>query len=167
MITVQYQIKKEITVSDKENLPDEVRLAIPKAVLKLTSGSVTWIPQEKLQGSMELWVESSWNMAKKLGLSPSDYVEWMHLGHWNLAGSREDSDMVSSYTSLAGRESWALKKANISIDSAIEMSMEEGLDTVIENTKIMMGLTGLHSNKPDDGPVAPEPEIKDYRIDFS
>lgn len=158
-------------MSDKSMLPDEILIAIPVAVLKLTSGASSYIPQVGLQSSMELWVESSWNKATELGLTASDYAEWMYLGHWNLAGSPEDLNTVSSYTSLAGRESWALKKANISIDAAIQMSMEEGLEVVIENAKIMMGLTGLFpdSSEPESQTKKPQAqplEIKDYKIDF-
>jgi hypothetical protein len=158
-------------MSDKPMLPDEILIAIPIAILKLTSTTAgsSYLPQKGLQSAMELWIESSWKKAENLGLTAADYVEWMYLGHWNLAGSAEDLNIVSSYTSLAGAESWALKKANISIDAAIQMSMEEGLETVIDNAKIMMGLSSLFPDTKEseaEKPHSKQPESKDYKIDF-
>lgn len=136
-------------MSDEKILPDIITNAIPSAILKLTNSS-SWDSQHSVKGGIELWIESSWNMAKNLGLEPEDYVEWMMLGEWNLAGSGETLSTVSSYTSLAGRESWALKKANISIEAALEMAVEEGLEAVIDNAKIMTSLSNLF---PVDQPI--------------
>lgn len=129
-------------MSDEKILPDAITNAIPSAILKLTN-STSWDSQQSVKNGIELWVESSWNIAKNLGLQPEDYVEWMMLGEWNLAGSGETLSTITSYTSLAGRESWALKKANISIEAALDMAVEEGLEAVIDNAKIMTSLSNL------------------------
>lgn len=130
-------------MSEEKILPDIITEAIPSAILKLTS-SAPWESQQSVKGGIELWIESSWNMAKNMGLLPEDYVEWMMLGEWNLAGSNETLSTVTSYTALAGRESWALKKANISIEAAVEMAVSDGLPAVIQNAKIMTSLSNLY-----------------------
>jgi hypothetical protein len=156
-------------MSDEKILPDAITNAIPSAILKLTN-SASWESQQSVKNGIELWIESSWNIAKNLGLEPEDYVEWMMLGEWNLAGSGETLSTISSYTSLAGRESWALKKANISIEAALDMAVEEGLETVIDNAKIMTSLSNLF---PTDSPIeeskpkqTQQNNGSDFKIDF-
>jgi hypothetical protein len=155
-------------MEEEQGLPPIILDAIPKAILKLTNEQ-SWHQNYSVKTGIELWLESSWRMAKDMGLSAEDYVEWMMLGEWNLAGSGDTLSLVSSYTALAGREAWALKKANISLDSAIEMAVTEGLQAVVDNAKIMSGLSklqGQESSTEITSPKPPQPLSKDFTIDF-
>ena len=155
-------------MADVPNLPDEIVATIPKAILKLSENK-SWEVQHSVRNSIELWIESSWNIARGLGLSPKDYVEWMLLGNWNLAGDAGDLKTVTEYTKLAGSQGWALKKAGVAISDAIQLAAEEGLEAVVENAKIMSGLSGLYVGY-DEAQEATQhetkPESKDYKIDF-
>lgn len=157
-------------MADVPNLPDEIVATIPKAILKLSENK-SWEVQHSVRNSIELWIESSWNIAKGMGLSPQDYVEWMLLGNWNLAGDTGELKIVSEYTKLAGTQGWALKKAGVSLSDAIQLAAEEGLDSVIENAKIMSGLSSLYpveSEAEEEQPLPTKPnrDPKDYTIDF-
>jgi hypothetical protein len=155
-------------MADVPNLPDEIVATIPKAILKLSENK-SWEVQHSVRNSIELWIESSWNIAKGLGLSPQDYVEWMLLGNWNLAGDTGDLKIVSEYTKLAGSQGWALKKAGVPIADAIQLAAEEGLEAVVENAKIMSGLSGLYPAYEDSSEIStpqPKQEQKDYKIEF-
>lgn len=149
-------------------LPDEIVSAIPKAILKLSENK-SWEMQHSVRNSIELWVEPSWNIAKTLNLSPQDYAEWMLLGHWNLAGDMGDLKVVSEYTKLAGAQGWALKKAGVSISDAVQMAAEEGLEALVENAKIMSGLSGLYqpdAQQEEPKSVQAKPAPKNYKIEF-
>lgn len=153
-------------MDNNPELPEVIASAIPNAILKMKDKEAfESIPS--LKNRVELWIDSSWKIAENLGLKPEDYVEWMMLGEWNLAGSSETLNMVSSYTALAGRESWALKKANISIEAAVEMSISKGLDSVIEDAKVMHGLYKLMpESEGNPKSEAKKEEPKDYTINF-
>lgn len=155
-------------MEEYKGLPSVILDAIPRAILKLTNEQ-SWHQNYSVKTSIELWLESSWMMAKDMGLTPEDYVEWMMLGEWNLAGSGDTLSLVGSYTALAGREAWALKKANISLDSAIEMAVTDGLQSVVDNAKIMSGLSNLQGQESSSEATPnkpPQPQNKDFTIDF-
>ncbi len=152
---------------EEPNLPEVVINAIPKAILKLNENK-SWESSHSLRNSIELWISSSWIYAQELNLSPEDYVEWMYLGYWNLAGDTGDFRLVSEYTKLAGSQGWALAKAGISFQEAVRLASEDGIEALIENAKVMSGLSGLHTEYEEEEIPAqnPKPEAKDFGIDF-
>ncbi len=154
-------------MEENQGLPLIILEAIPKAILKLTNEQ-SWHQNYSVKTGIELWLESSWKMAQDMGLTAEDYIEWMMLGEWNLAGSGDTLSTVSSYTALAGREAWALKKANISLESAVEMAVTEGLQSVVDNAKIMSGLSKLQSQENEETPTRKKPPVqpKDFTIEF-
>lgn len=103
-----------------------------------------------------LWLDASWRAAEEEGISEDEFIRWMEVGCWNLAGSPEILTKVGVFRTIAGEKGWLLAKAELDPTVALEQYYEHGPETVLDSIEVMMTLEELSNSLPVDDFFAPQ-----------
>lgn len=111
-----------------------------------------------------LWLDASWRAAEEEGISEEEFIHWMEVGCWNLAGSPETLTKVGVFRTIAGDRGWVLAKAELDPEAALEQYYEFGPETVIDSIEVMVTLEELSASLPVDdffaAPLPPETPVE-------
>lgn len=133
-----------IIVNNFESLPQVIRIAAVQAVVKGESSLET----------APLWLDASWRAAQREGIAEAEFIKWLHLGLWNLAGNADTLSMVGFYRSIAGNKGWMLAKAGMTREQCLELFHAEGPQGALEAAESLIALMGLAETVTDWGAPA-------------
>jgi hypothetical protein len=141
-------------------LSDGIPSAITRAVERLrASGSHT-------VDDALLWLDASWRAAQREEISEKEFIRWMELGLWNLAGDPESLRKVGIYRMIGKERGWMLAQADLDADEALMQFYEKGADVMLEAAEVMLALNGLASTLPEEPqaaqPAPEEPNVSDH-----
>jgi hypothetical protein len=107
-----------------------------------------------------LWLGASWRAAQAEGIDVEEFLRWMDVGLWNLAGEPRVLSVVGVLRRIAGDKGWMLARARLSPEAALEQFYEDGAEAVLEAAEVAYALTSMAEGLPAGerlAPVAPEP----------
>jgi hypothetical protein len=135
-----------------ESLPE----AITRAVQRLRNAGSNTVDDAML------WLDASWRAAVREGISTEEYIRWMELGLWNLAGDPEVLKRVGMFRLVAGEKGWMLAKANLDPEECVFQFYEKGNADLLESAEVVVALTQMADafpieSEPDQGPAHTSP----------
>lgn len=105
-----------------------------------------------------LWLDASWRAAQIEGIGEEEFMHWLEVGLWNLAGDTAVLEKVGVYRMIAGVKGWILGAAEFNVEEALKTFYEFGPVTVLNNAKTLIALKGLADKLPvEDRDVTEEP----------
>lgn len=138
------------------------------ALQRLTKRHDARADSADIRGQISLWFEASRKQAHGLGIPDDEFIRWIDVDFWNIAGDSSTARAVDVYRALAGRRGPLLAAAGISPEAAIAQARESGLPSLLEGCEAVIGLsqmsellTDLHVQTLEPAPQPQKP------IDFS
>jgi hypothetical protein len=135
-------------VNNFASLPQRIRIA---AVQALTRG-------DSSLETAPLWLDASWRAAQREGITEGEFLKWLDLGMWNLAGNADTISMVGFYRSVAGDKGWVLARAGMTREQCLELFHAEGPQGALDAAEALIALMGLAENIDDWGAPAVDEE---------